>query len=82
MTGVADREYGEKAAAFVVLRPGAELTLDDVREHFERLGVARQKTPEYLVVKDAMPRTGSGKIAKRQLREELEAEIHACEAGP
>lgn len=82
VTGVADREYGEKAAAFVVLRPGAELTMDDVREHFERSGVARQKTPEYLVVKDAMPRTGSGKIAKRQLREELETELHAGEAAP
>ncbi len=75
VTGVADREYGERAAAFVVLRPGAELSLPEVRRHFERCGVARQKTPEYLVVKESMPRTGSGKIAKRQLREELESEL-------
>lgn len=73
VVGVADREYGERPAAFVVLREPGQLSLAEVRRHFEQAGVARQKTPEYVVVRDSMPRTASGKIAKRLLRDELEA---------
>jgi acyl-CoA synthetase (AMP-forming)/AMP-acid ligase II len=82
VVGVADRQYGERPAAVVVLRDHRPLSLDDVRRHFEQAGVARQKTPEYLVVRSSMPRTASGKIAKRQLREELEAALAAASDGP
>lgn len=75
VVGVADRQYGERPAAFVVLREPGQLSLAEVRRHFEQAGVARQKTPEYVVVRDSMPRTASGKIAKRLLREELEASL-------
>jgi acyl-CoA synthetase (AMP-forming)/AMP-acid ligase II len=75
VVGVADRQYGERPAAFVVLREPGQLSLAEVRRHFEQAGVARQKTPEYVVVRDSMPRTASGKIAKRLLRDELEASL-------
>ncbi len=77
VVGVADRRYGERPAAFVVLREPGQLSLADVRRHFEQAGVARQKTPEYVVVRDSMPRTASGKIAKRLLKDELEAVLSA-----
>ena len=72
VVGLADPLYGERACAFVVLREGSTLTLDQVKEHFRRADVARQKTPEKLVIKTEFPRTAAGKVRKLALREELE----------
>jgi acyl-coenzyme A synthetase/AMP-(fatty) acid ligase len=66
-----DATLGERICAFVVLREGNFLTLDDVATHFQKAGVTRQKTPEKLVVIDEFPRTPSGKIKKFELRQSL-----------
>ena len=60
---------GEGVAIAVRLREGAGLTLGEVSAHFARAGIARQKVPERLVVLDDMPRTGSGKVKKYELRQ-------------
>ena len=73
LVGAPDQRYGERVCAFVVLRPGASLDLVDVRLHFAGAGLARQKTPEKLVVTDALPRTASGKVRKSALRASLQA---------
>jgi acyl-CoA synthetase (AMP-forming)/AMP-acid ligase II len=78
VTAMPDERYGEKVCAFVRLKAGEQLTLDDVRRFFAEEGAARQKTPECLRVVDEFPRTPSSKIKKfelrRQLREAFEAE--------
>jgi len=66
--GVPDAAMGERLCAFVVVRPGHQLDLDAVREHFAGSGLARQKTPEYLEIVDELPRTPSGKLQKFELR--------------
>jgi cyclohexanecarboxylate-CoA ligase len=71
LVGAPDPRYGERVCAFVVLRPGASLDLEDVRLHFAGSGLARQKTPERLVITDALPRTASGKVQKAALRTSL-----------
>ncbi|MGO9152615.1 AMP-binding protein [Mycobacterium sp.] len=63
-----DPRYGEVVAAVVVLKPGAVLDLAGLRRHFESSGLARQKTPERLVVADSLPRTALGKVRKADLR--------------
>jgi acyl-CoA synthetase (AMP-forming)/AMP-acid ligase II len=63
-----DERYGERVCAFVVVAPGAELTLDEIRRHFDRAGVARQKTPERLELLRELPRTPAGKVRKPDLR--------------
>ncbi|MBV6756244.1 AMP-binding protein [Rhodococcus opacus] len=63
-----DERYGEVAAAVVVLVPGAVLDLDQIRRHFAISGLAKQKTPEKLLVVDELPRTAVGKIRKADLR--------------
>ena len=68
-----DERFGERVCAFVLLRPGQALTIDDVRAHFAALQVARQKTPERLEIVTALPRTPSGKVRKYELRERLRA---------
>ncbi|WP_407688190.1 class I adenylate-forming enzyme family protein [Mycobacterium sp. HUMS_1102779] len=62
--------YGDVIAAVVVLKPGAALDLHGLREHFAASGLARQKTPERLMVVDALPRTSMGKVRKAELRKE------------
>lgn len=71
--GMSDPRYGERVCAFVVAAPGcAAPGLDDLRIHFDALGVARQKTPEKLVLVSEMPRTASGKVKKHELRKQLD----------
>jgi len=72
VVGRPDERYGERVAAFVMLRPGHLLDLDDVRRHFASLGVAKQKSPEHLVTVDDLPRTPSGKVRKVDLRQRLD----------
>jgi non-ribosomal peptide synthetase component E (peptide arylation enzyme) len=52
----------------VVLADGAEIDLAEVQAHFASVGVARQKTPERIVVVDTLPRTALGKFRKAELR--------------
>jgi len=73
VTGMPDPRYGELVCAFVVLEAGETIDLDGVREHFFASGIARQKTPEHLIVVDEFPRTAAGKIQKHVLRESLRA---------
>ncbi|WP_102141971.1 class I adenylate-forming enzyme family protein [Mycobacterium hubeiense] len=62
--------YGDVVAAVVVLKPGTALDLDGLRDHFAASGLAKQKTPERLVIVDALPRTSMGKVRKAELRKE------------
>jgi acyl-CoA synthetase (AMP-forming)/AMP-acid ligase II len=62
--------YGDVVAAVVVLKPGATVNLDGLREHFAVSGLAGQKTPERLAVVEVLLRTSMGKIRKAELRKE------------
>lgn len=64
-----DVRLGERACAYVVLRPGKSLTLREVQEHLGSRGMAKQYWPERLETVDELPRTPSGKIQKYLLRE-------------
>ena len=68
-----DPRLVERACAFVTLRPGHSLTLDQVQRHLEADGVAKHFWPERLEIIDAMPRTPTGKIQKFVLRERARA---------
>ena len=64
-----DERMGEIVRAYVALRPGASLALKDVSAYFAAAGVARQKTPEQLVLVEMLPRNATGKVLKHELRE-------------
>ena len=70
VTAMPDPRYGERVFAFVVLRPGANLSLEEVRAHFAAAGVARHKTPDGLQAVTELPRTAAGKVRKHVLREQ------------
>jgi long-chain acyl-CoA synthetase len=63
---IADEVRGELARAYVVLRPGAQLTEPELVE-FCRPHLAAYKLPRSVHFVDDLPRTSSGKIIRRQL---------------
>ncbi|AXB42588.1 acyl-CoA synthetase [Amycolatopsis albispora] len=67
--GAPDPKWGEVGRAVVVRRPGAGLTADELRAHL-RARLAGYKVPKYVEFRDELPRTGSGKIRKAELRAE------------
>jgi acyl-CoA synthetase len=67
-----DTRLGEHAVAVLRIKPGQTMpTMDEVREHFERAGLAKQKWPEELRQVDDYPRTASGKVQKYLVRQSL-----------
>ncbi|GAC1354969.1 MAG: hypothetical protein NVSMB34_07650 [Variovorax sp.] len=71
--GYPDDRLGERACAFLELRPGAALDLAGVQAYMAECKVAKQYWPERVEVLDAVPRTPSGKIQKFLLKERAKA---------
>jgi O-succinylbenzoic acid--CoA ligase len=61
-----DEEWGEAVVATVVLRGEASATGDALREHCAAR-LARFKVPKEIGFVDALPRTASGKLLRREL---------------
>jgi O-succinylbenzoic acid--CoA ligase len=65
--GQPDPDWGEALVAAVVLRQGVAVATDELRE-FCASRLAGYKVPKRIEVADALPRTESGKLLRRQLR--------------
>ena len=72
--GVPDDKYGEELCAWVVLRPDASVTADDIRE-FCRGQIAHYKIPRYIKFVDGYPMTATGKVQKFVMRKSMAEEI-------
>jgi acyl-CoA synthetase (AMP-forming)/AMP-acid ligase II len=68
--GVDDEQFGQRLAAFVVLRPGASATPDMLKQHV-RENLANYKVPREMVLLDELPRNAAGKIDRKELRGHL-----------
>jgi acyl-CoA synthetase (AMP-forming)/AMP-acid ligase II len=64
--GVPDGDWGQRLAAYVVLRPGETLGPDEIREHV-RSHRARFSVPRDVVFLDELPRNATGKVLNREL---------------
>lgn len=73
--GVPDERLGERVCVVAMLSPGATLDMTMIGHAFAAAGIARQKTPERLIVTDAFPRTPAGKIRKADLRRQLKQDL-------
>jgi fatty-acyl-CoA synthase len=80
VVGVPDERYGEVVCAWIVPKPGAELTGDEVREFCHGL-IARFKVPRYVRFVDEFPMTVTGKVQKFKMRETEVAERGLTEAA-
>jgi fatty-acyl-CoA synthase len=65
--GVPDERFGEELMAWVKLRDGASLTVEELRGYCEGR-LAHFKIPRYLKVVDGFPMTVTGKIRKVEMR--------------
>ena len=72
MVAVPDQEMGERACAFIVLRPGARLDLAAVADFMKSQELAAWKIPEMLKIVAEFPMTAAGnKVDKRALAARL-----------
>jgi fatty-acyl-CoA synthase len=68
VVGAPHGRWGETPHAFVVLRPGAAVDSEDLREH-ARERLAGYKLPSVITFVDDLPTTATGKVQKVRLRE-------------
>jgi fatty-acyl-CoA synthase len=71
VVGRSDPTWAERPVAYVVRRADAVLTPEHVREHLRPL-VAKWWLPEDIIFLPELPKTGSGKFSKTELRRLLE----------
>lgn len=69
--GAYDPVYGEEICACVRLRKGARLTKEELKGHCKGK-IAHFKIPRYIEFVDEFPKTGSGKVQKFRLKQEME----------
>jgi malonyl-CoA/methylmalonyl-CoA synthetase len=69
VVGLPHDDFGEGVTAFLVLKPGARLTQEEVAASLcDRL--ARFKLPKRVLFLDQLPRNSMGKVQKSALRQE------------
>jgi fatty-acyl-CoA synthase len=66
--GVDDDQFGQRLKAVVVLREGAACDADEIKRHV-KANLAGYKVPRDVDFVDELPRTSTGKVLKRELRE-------------
>jgi long-chain acyl-CoA synthetase len=67
--GIPDEKWGELVAAAVVLRPGTTLSVEELMQYC-KTRIASYKVPRHIeFMTGELPKSGSGKILKRVLRE-------------
>ena len=69
---VADHKWGEVPKAVVVAKPGAQLSEVELIE-FCRARLAHYKCPHSIEFCDALPKTATGKVLKRELRQKYKS---------
>ncbi|MFP5247568.1 MAG: AMP-binding enzyme, partial [Thermoanaerobaculia bacterium] len=67
--GVPDQYRGEAVKAFLVLKPGATATIDELQAHCAK-DLAEFKRPTHIEIRESLPKSAVGKILRRVLREE------------
>jgi fatty-acyl-CoA synthase len=72
--GVPDAKYGEEIMAWVKVKPGEQVTAEELRE-FCKGKIAHYKIPRYFKFVDAFPMTVTGKIQKFQMRDQSIQEL-------
>lgn len=69
--GFPNDRLGEIICAVVVLRPGLELDLNELKDMLSSAGLAKYMLPERLEIVPELPRNPTGKVLKRQLSQQL-----------
>lgn len=72
--GVPDPKYGEEVCAWIVVKPGEQVTEDEIRS-FCKEQIAHYKVPRYIRFVPEMPMTITGKVQKFVMRDQMMKEL-------
>jgi non-ribosomal peptide synthetase component E (peptide arylation enzyme) len=75
LVAMPDPQMGEKACAFVTLKPGETFTFEEMTDYLKNQKIAMFKIPERLEVIAAMPLAGGSKIDKKELTRMIIAKL-------
>jgi non-ribosomal peptide synthetase component E (peptide arylation enzyme) len=76
-----DATLGERAACFLVLKPGKSITLDELTLYLKEQKLAKFMWPEHLMVVPDMPMTPTRKIIKSELVRRFDEESRGRSAA-
>ena len=71
VVGMPDSVMGERACAYVIPKPGATLTFQELIAFLKQKQIAAFKLPERLELVASFPLTSVGKVSKKDLREDI-----------
>jgi len=75
VAGIPDAYSGEAVKAWVVLREGKQVSVDELRE-FCHTKLAAYKVPKQIEFRDSLPKSMVGKVLRRELvHQETSGEI-------
>ncbi len=80
VVGIKSAKKGQVPKAFVVLKPGAETTVDELHE-FCAAELASYKRPAVIEVRASLPRSNVGKVLRRELIAEAQAQDSRDQGG-
>lgn len=73
--GVPDDKWGERPMALLVLKPGHEATVDDIKQHFTKFtgmgAISKWAVPDQILFVDALAKTSVGKLNKKDMRQQF-----------
>lgn len=68
--GLPDKEYGERVVAYLTLRNGHAIDPVELKAHLKE-HLSHFKVPKQFITIDALPKSASGKLLKRSLKEKV-----------
>ncbi len=74
VVGIPDYEYGEQVTAFIVPREGHQIDPDALRSYL-KTQLAAFKVPKAYVTMKEMPKSGAGKLLKREIRRQYRGDV-------
>jgi long-chain acyl-CoA synthetase len=66
VAGVPDDYQGEAVKAWIVLAPGQQLTVDEIRK-YTRQKLVGYKVPRHVEFRESLPKSAMGKVLRREL---------------
>ncbi|UAW99691.1 acyl--CoA ligase [Halopseudomonas nanhaiensis] len=72
--GVQSRSWGETPVGYAVLKPGVTIAAGDILDWFNQR-VGKTQRLNRLIIADELPRSAIGKVLKRELRDQFQAEF-------
>jgi len=80
VVGIPDPVFGEDLCAVINLKPGAQATEEEIKQHVAKY-VTKFKVPCQVVFQPPLPKNSTGKILKREIRMQLAARAPIEEAA-